>query len=113
MKLITAIVKPFKLDDVKDALKDAGVHGMTVTEVQGFGRQAGHTEVYRGAEYTIDFVPKVAHRGRSSTTATSTGVVDVIADAARTGKIGDGKIWVTDVERVIRIRTGELDADAL
>jgi nitrogen regulatory protein P-II 1 len=112
LKLITAIVKPFKLDDVKSALKDAGITGMTVTEVQGFGRQAGHTEVYRGAEYTIDFVPKVrieilAEDGEADR------LVDVITEAARTGKIGDGKIWIEAVERVIRIRTGELDADAL
>ena len=112
MKLITAIVKPFKLDDVKSALKDAGVTGMTVTEVQGFGRQAGHTEVYRGAEYTIDFVPKV----RLEIVADDGDVerlIDVIAESARTGKIGDGKVWVTTVERALRIRTGELDADAL
>jgi nitrogen regulatory protein P-II 1 len=112
MKLITAIVKPFKLDDVKTALKDAGVTGMTVTEVQGFGRQAGHTEVYRGAEYTIDFVPKV----RLEVLAEEVDVdrlVEVISDAARTGKIGDGKIWVTQADRIVRIRTGELDADAL
>ena len=112
MKLITAIVKPFKLDDVKAALKEAGITGMTVTEVQGFGRQAGHTEVYRGAEYTIDFVPKVrieilAGEGDADRLA------EVIADAARTGKIGDGKIWIAPVDRVVRIRTGELDADAL
>jgi len=112
LKLITAIVKPFKLDDVKSALKDAGVTGMTVTEVQGFGRQAGHTEVYRGAEYTIDFVPKV----RLEIVADDGDVerlTDVIAESARTGKIGDGKVWVTNVERALRIRTGELDADAL
>jgi nitrogen regulatory protein P-II 1 len=112
VKLITAIVKPFKLDDVKSALKDAGVTGMTVTEVQGFGRQAGHTEVYRGAEYTIDFVPKV----RLEILADDEDVerlTDVIAESARTGKIGDGKVWVTTVERALRIRTGELDADAL
>ena len=112
MKLITAIVKPFKLDDVKSALKDARITGMTVTEVQGFGRQAGHTEVYRGAEYTIDFVPKV----RLEILADDGDVerlTDVIAESARTGKIGDGKVWVTTVERALRIRTGELDADAL
>jgi nitrogen regulatory protein P-II 1 len=112
MKLITAIVKPFKLDDVKAALKEAGVTGMTVTEVQGFGRQAGHTEVYRGAEYTIDFVPKV----RIEVLAEDVDVDrlnDVLTTAARTGKIGDGKIWVTDAERIIRIRTGEVDSDAL
>ena len=112
MKLITAIVKPFKLDDVKAALKDAGVTGMTVTEVQGFGRQAGHTEVYRGAEYTIDFVPKV----RIEILAEDGDVdrlAEVLTTAARTGKIGDGKIWVTDAHRIVRIRTGEVDSDAL
>jgi len=112
LKLITAIVKPFKLDDVKSALKDAGVTGMTVTEVQGFGRQAGHTEVYRGAEYTIDFVPKVRIEILSEDDDTER-LAEVITEAARTGKIGDGKIWVGPVERVIRIRTGEMDADAL
>jgi nitrogen regulatory protein P-II 1 len=112
VKLITAIVKPFKLDDVKTALKDAGVTGMTVTEVQGFGRQSGHTEVYRGAEYTIDFVPKVRIDVLADV-ADAERVAEVIAAAARTGKIGDGKIWITDVDRVVRIRTGEFDADAL
>ena len=106
MKLITAIVKPFKLDDVKDASRSPASTGMTVTEVQGFGRQGGHTEVYRGAEYTIDFVPRSASRS-SSTTSDADRVADVIADAARTGKIGDGKVWVEPVDRVIRIRTGE------
>jgi nitrogen regulatory protein P-II 1 len=112
VKLITAIVKPFKLDDVKAALKEAGITGMTVAEVQGFGRQAGHTEVYRGAEYTIDFVPKVRIEVLAGD-LDAERLADVIADAARTGKIGDGKIWIESVERVIRIRTGELDADAL
>jgi nitrogen regulatory protein P-II 1 len=112
VKLITAIVKPFKLDDVKTALKDAGVTGMTVTEVQGFGRQAGHTEVYRGAEYTIDFVPKVRIEVVADV-ADAERVADAIVSAARTGKIGDGKIWISEVDRVIRIRTGEVDADAL
>jgi nitrogen regulatory protein P-II 1 len=112
LKLITAIVKPFKLDDVKSALKDAGITGMTVTEVQGFGRQAGHTEVYRGAEYTIDFVPKVRIEILTED-GEADRLADVITEAARTGKIGDGKIWIEAVERVIRIRTGELDADAL
>jgi nitrogen regulatory protein P-II 1 len=112
VKLITAIVKPFKLDDVKTALKDAGVTGMTVTEVQGFGRQSGHTEVYRGAEYTIDFVPKVRIDVLVDV-ADAERVAEAIAAAARTGKIGDGKIWISDVERVMRIRTGEVDADAL
>jgi nitrogen regulatory protein P-II 1 len=112
VKLITAIVKPFKLDDVKTALKDAGVTGMTVTEVQGFGRQSGHTEVYRGAEYTIDFVPKVRIDVLVDVTDAER-VADAIAASARTGKIGDGKIWITEVDRVMRIRTGEVDADAL
>ena len=112
MKLITAIIKPFKLEDVKDALKGAGVQGMTVTEVQGFGRQSGHTEVYRGAEYTVDFVPKVKIEVVVDV-ADAERLAGVIADAARTGKIGDGKIWTADVDRVLRIRTGELDADAL
>jgi nitrogen regulatory protein PII len=112
MKLITAIVKPFKLDDVKAAAKAAGVVGITVTEVRGFGRQGGHTEVYRGAEYNIDFVPKVKLE-----VVVEDGVVDqvveAIAGAATTGKIGDGKIWVTSVERLVRIRTGEEGADAI
>ncbi|HZA87348.1 MAG TPA: P-II family nitrogen regulator [Acidimicrobiales bacterium] len=112
MKLITAIVKPFKLDDVKTALKDAGVTGMTVTEVQGFGRQAGHTEVYRGAEYTIDFVPKVRIEVLADA-ADADRIAAAIAAAARTGKIGDGKIWVTEVGQAIRIRTGEMGNDAL
>ena len=112
MKLITAVVKPFKLDDVKTALKDAGVTGMTVTEVQGFGRQAGHTEVYRGAEYTIDFVPKVRIEVLADA-ADAERIADAIAAAARTGKIGDGKIWITEVDRAIRIRTGEMGNDAL
>ncbi|MGH9112377.1 MAG: P-II family nitrogen regulator [Acidimicrobiales bacterium] len=112
MKLITAIIKPFKLDDVKTALKDAGVTGMTVTEVQGFGRQAGHTEVYRGAEYTIDFVPKVRIEVLAEA-ADAEPIAEAITAAARTGKIGDGKIWISEVDRTIRIRTGELDADAL
>lgn len=112
MKLITAIVKPFKLEDVKEALKDAGVEGLTIGEVQGFGRQSGHTEVYRGAEYTIDFVPKV----RIEIVAEDGEVerlIDVVVGAARTGKIGDGKIWVTPVDRLLRIRTGEVDVDAI
>jgi nitrogen regulatory protein P-II 1 len=112
MKLITAIVKPFKLDDVKTALKGAGVQGMTVSEVQGFGRQSGHTEVYRGAEYQVDFVPKVRVEVLVDLTEAER-IAGLIADAARTGKIGDGKIWITDVDRVIRIRTGERDVDAL
>ncbi|CAN5707454.1 nitrogen regulatory protein P-II [soil metagenome] len=112
MKLITAIVKPFKLDDVKAALKEQGVQGMTVSEVQGFGRQAGHTEVYRGAEYTVDFVPKV-RIDVVVDLVDAERVVDAIVAAARTGKIGDGKVWVTDVDRLVRIRTGELGADAV
>jgi nitrogen regulatory protein P-II 1 len=112
MKLITAVVKPFKLDEIKTALKEAGVTGMTVTEVQGFGRQSGHTEVYRGAEYTIDFVPKV----RIEVLADDSDVerlIEVLTSSARTGKIGDGKVWVSPVEQVARIRTGELGPDAL
>ncbi|MEY2447915.1 MAG: nitrogen regulatory protein 1 [Acidimicrobiaceae bacterium] len=112
MKLITAIVKPFKLDDVKEALKSADVHGMTVTEVQGFGRQAGHTEVYRGTEYKIDFVPK-ARVEVIADDADADRITDVIVAAARTGKIGDGKVWVTPVDSVVRVRTGERDGDAL
>ena len=112
MKLTTAIIKPFKLEEVKDALKGANVQGMTVTEVQGFGRQSGHTEVYRGAEYTVDFVPKVKIEVVADE-ADAERIVGVIADAARTGKIGDGKVWITGVDRVMRIRTSELDADAL
>jgi len=112
MKLITAIVKPFKLDDVKDALKLAGVQGMTVSEVQGFGRQRGHTEVYRGAEYTVDFVPKVRVEVLADD-ADVDRIVDAIAEAARTDKIGDGKVWVTDVESVLRIRTEERGTDAV
>ena len=112
MKLVTAIVKPFKLDDVKEALKGADVHGMTVTEVQGFGRQAGHTEVYRGTEYKIDFVPK-ARIEVVVDDADADRIVDVIVAAARTGKIGDGKVWTTPIDGVVRVRTGERDADAL
>ena len=112
MKLVTAIIKPFKLDDVKDALKALDVQGMTVSEVQGFGRQRGHTEVYRGAEYTVDFVPKVRVEVLSDD-ADVTRIVDAITTAARTDKIGDGKVWVTSVENVVRIRTGEMGADAL
>jgi nitrogen regulatory protein P-II 1 len=112
MKLITAVIKPFKLDDVKDALKASGISGMTVSEVRGFGRQGGHTETYRGAEYQIDFVPKVCVEVVVDD-ATADVVVDTVAKAAGTGKIGDGKIWVTDVERIVRIRTGEEGADAV
>ena len=112
MKLITAIVKPFKLDDVKAAVKAAGVTGITVTEVRGFGRQGGHTEVYRGAEYTIDFVPKVMLELVVDDAVVDT-VVEAITSSAATGKIGDGKIWVTSVERLVRIRTGEEGTDAI
>ena len=112
MKLITAVVKPFRLDEVKDALKAAGIAGITVSEVQGFGRQAGHTEVYRGTEYQIDFVPKVRIELVVDDDATE-AIVATITEAARTGKIGDGKIWVTNVESLVRIRTGELGDDAL
>jgi nitrogen regulatory protein PII len=112
MKLITAIIKPFKLDDVKSALRDHGVQGMTVSEVQGFGRQRGHTEVYRGQEYTIDFVPKVRIEVLADE-STVDAVIDTIVAAAKTDKIGDGKIWVTSVESIVRIRTGERDHDAI
>jgi nitrogen regulatory protein PII len=112
MKLVTAIIKPFKLDDVRAALSDIGVSGMTVTEVKGFGRQRGHTELYRGAEYVVDFVPKtrieVAVRGDLVDQ-----VIEAIIKSAKTGKVGDGKIFITDIERVIRIRTGETDDSAL
>jgi nitrogen regulatory protein PII len=112
MKLITAIVKPFTLDDVKTGLEQAGVLGMTVTEVQGYGRQRGHTEVYRGAEYAVDFVPKVRIEVVVEDSAADK-VVDSIVRAARTGKIGDGKVWVSPVETVVRVRTGERGSDAL
>jgi len=112
MKLITAVIKPFKLDDVKDALKDAGITGITVSEVRGFGRQGGHTETYRGAEYKIDFVPKVSVEVVVDDSVVD-GAVEAIKTGAATGKIGDGKIWVSDVDRIIRIRTGEEGADAV
>jgi nitrogen regulatory protein P-II 1 len=112
MQLVTAIVKPHMLDAVKDALKGAGVQGITVSEVKGFGRQGGHTETYRGTEYQIDFVPKVRLEVVVDDDVVDQ-VVDVIADAARTGKIGDGKIWLTPVGRIVRIRTGEEGADAV
>ena len=112
MKLITAVIKPFKLDEVKEALKSAGVNGMTVTEVQGFGRQSGHTEVYRGAEYTVDFVPKIKLEILADDHAAES-IVDALAAAARTEKIGDGKIWMTEISSVQRIRTGERDTDAI
>ena len=112
MKKIEAVIKPFKLDDVKDALHEVGVSGITVTEVKGFGRQKGHTELYRGAEYVVDFLPKV----KVEVVVKDDDVercIDAIIKAARTGKIGDGKIFVTAVERVVRIRTGELDESAV
>ena len=112
MKLITAVIKPFKLDEVKEALKGAGVNGITVTEVQGFGRQSGHTEVYRGAEYTVDFVPKVKLEILADD-ALVDAISEALVGAARTDKIGDGKLWVTDVDAVQRIRTGEKGADAI
>ncbi len=112
MKLITAVIKPFKLDDVKEALKTAGAPGMTVSEAQGYGRQRGHTEVYRGAEYTVDFVPKVRVEVLVDD-ADVERVVSTLAEAARTEKIGDGKVWVTNVESVLRVRTGEAGPDAI
>jgi len=112
MKLITAIVKPFTLDDVKTSLEEAGVLGMTVSEVQGYGRQKGHTEVYRGAEYSVEFVPKVRIEVVVDDSIVDKAV-DSVVRAARTGKIGDGKVWVTPVETVVRVRTGERGPDAL
>jgi nitrogen regulatory protein P-II 1 len=112
MKLVTAIIKPFKLEEVKIALENLGIQGLTVSEVSGFGRQRGHTEVYRGAEYTVDLVPKVKIEVLVGTMDV-TKVVDAVTEAARTGKIGDGKVWVTDVDAVVRVRTGERDEDAL
>lgn len=112
MKLITAVVKPFKLDDVREALSEIGVQGITVTEVKGFGRQKGHTELYRGAEYVVDFLPKVKIDVAVSDDLTEK-VIEAITKAANTGKIGDGKIFVTSLEQVIRIRTGETGADAI
>jgi nitrogen regulatory protein PII len=112
VKLVVAVVKPHRLDEVKESLREIGVQGLTTTEVEGFGRQRGHTEIYRGAEYQVDFVPKikvevVVDDGQVA------GVIDAITKAARTGKIGDGKVWVTPVEQVVRIRTGEMGPDAL
>jgi len=112
MKLITAIIKPFKLDDVREALADIGVEGLTVTEVKGFGRQKGHTELYRGAEYVVDFLPKVKVEVAVSE-ALVERTLEAIQAAARTGKIGDGKLFVTNLEQVVRIRTGEVDEAAL
>jgi len=112
MRLVTAIIKPFKLDDVKSALETFGVHGLTVSEVNGYGRQKGHTEVYRGAEYTVDFVPKVRLEVVVDDDVAHS-VVEAIVAAARTGQIGDGKVWTTPVEDLVRIRTGERGPDAL
>jgi nitrogen regulatory protein P-II 2 len=112
MKLVTAIIKPFKLDDVRQALSDVGVKGITVTEVKGFGRQKGHTELYRGAEYVVDFLPKVKIEIALSSENVER-VIDVITRSASTGKIGDGKIFVTPIENAVRIRTGETGVDAL
>jgi len=112
MKLITAIIKPFTVDDVKAALEQLGVLGMTVSEVQGHGRQKGHTEVYRGAEYSVDFVPKIRVEVLTDDAAVEK-VIEAIVEAARTGKIGDGKVWVTTVDTVVRVRTGERGTDAL
>jgi nitrogen regulatory protein PII len=112
MKLITAIIKPFKLDDVRAALSEIGISGMTVTEVKGFGRQRGHTELYRGAEYVGDFVPKTRVEVAVKDELLDQ-VVEAIVTAARTGKVGDGKIFISDIERVLRIRTGESDEQAL
>ncbi|HNJ97576.1 MAG TPA: P-II family nitrogen regulator [Ilumatobacteraceae bacterium] len=112
MKLITAIIKPHKLDDVKDALKAAGITGITVTEVKGFGRQGGHTETYRGSEYKIDFLPKVKLELIVEDGAID-GAIEAVKGAAASGKIGDGKIWVTGIERIVRIRTGEEGAEAI
>ena len=112
MKMVMAIIKPFKLDDVREALADVGVTGITVTEVKGFGRQKGHTELYRGAEYVVDFLPKLKLEVAATDDQVDV-VVEAILQSAGTGKIGDGKIFVWDLERAVRIRTGELDADAL
>jgi len=112
VKLVTAIIKPFKLDDVKEALRTAGIAGMTVSEVQGFGRQRGHTEVYRGTEYTVDFVPKVLIEILADD-ADAPRIAQAIVEAARTDKIGDGKVWLAPVEDIIRIRTGEMGHDAI
>ena len=112
MKLITAIIRPFKLDEVREALTEAGVSGITVTEVKGFGRQKGHTELYRGAEYVVDFLPKLKVECAVTEDALDSAL-EALANAARTGKVGDGKIFVQALERTVRIRTGELDDDAL
>ncbi|GGU56204.1 P-II family nitrogen regulator [Lentzea flava] len=112
MKLVTAIIKPFTLDDVKSSLEQLGVLGMTVSEVQGYGRQKGHTEVYRGAEYSVDFVPKIKIEVVVDDNQVDK-VLEAVVESARTGKIGDGKVWVTPVDAVVRVRTGERGSDAL
>ena len=112
VQLVTAVIKPFRLEEVKEALRGIGIQGITVDEVKGCGRQGGHTETYRGSEYTVDFLPKVRVEVLVGSDRVDQ-VVDTIADAARTGKIGDGKIWVTTVDRVVRVRTNERDAEAL
>jgi len=112
MRLVTALVKPFKLDDIKQALTALGLPGITITEAKGFGRQRGHTEVYRGAEYTVEFVPKVRIEVLTDDDD-ARKVADTIVNAARTGQIGDGKVWISPVDTIIRVRTGELDHDAL
>jgi nitrogen regulatory protein P-II 2 len=112
MKLVIAIIKPFKLEDVRDALLAVGVHGMTVTEVKGYGRQKGHTEIYRGSEYAVNFLPKIRIEVAVATNEVER-VVEAIGSAAKTGQIGDGKVFVTSIDQAIRIRTGETDADAL
>ena len=110
--LVTAVIKPHKLEEVKDALRGIGVLGLTITEVKGFGRQGGHTETYRGAEYTVDFLPKIKLEVVCDTSEADK-IVDTIVDSAQTGKIGDGKIWVTSVDRLVRVRTGERDTEAI
>jgi nitrogen regulatory protein P-II 2 len=112
MKLVIAVIKPFKLDEVRDALTAQGVHGMTVTEVKGYGRQKGHTEIYRGAEYAVNFLPKIRLE-IAVDSARADKVIETIANAAKTGQIGDGKIFVTNLDHAVRIRTGETDSDAL
>ncbi|MEY3072565.1 MAG: hypothetical protein RLZZ353_761 [Actinomycetota bacterium] len=112
MKLVTAIIKPHKLDAVKEALQAAGIAGLTVSEVRGYGRQRGHTEIYRGAEYTVEFVPKVRLEVLAAEGAVD-AVIEAVVGAARSGEVGDGKVWVTPVERVLRIRTGETDDEAI
>jgi len=112
MKLITALIKPFRLDNVKDAITAVGVSGITITESRGFGRQRGHTEVYRGAEYTVEFVPKIRIEVLADDNDART-IADAIVNAARTGQIGDGKVWISPVDTIIRVRTGEMDHDAI